>query len=144
MSREYLKQQLDTGYIGEVNEELERRLTNIYDYGFFFDTINSITEQKEEVVYDIEVEKDHSFIANGFVVHNCHRIKNQSSSVHQAVMHLSGVAYRRLATGTLITNTPFDLVGQLEFIDPMIVGDRKEFEARYAVNGPSSRGWRQN
>ncbi len=30
--------------------------------------------REEEFVYDIEVEEDHSFVANGVIVHNCHHV----------------------------------------------------------------------
>lgn len=43
-----------------------------YENGYIWCPINSITDTKEEEdVFDIEVENDHSFLANGIIAHNC-------------------------------------------------------------------------
>ncbi|MBR2492163.1 MAG: DNA cytosine methyltransferase, partial [Paludibacteraceae bacterium] len=42
-----------------------------YENGYIWFPINSIVRGSHENVYDIEVEKDHSFMANGVIVHNC-------------------------------------------------------------------------
>lgn len=42
-----------------------------YEDGFIWFPINKIEENKKVDVYDIEVENNHSFTANGVIVHNC-------------------------------------------------------------------------
>jgi DNA polymerase-3 subunit gamma/tau len=39
-----------------------------------FEIVESITAGKEEKVYDLEVEDNHNFVANGLLVHNCHML----------------------------------------------------------------------
>ena len=41
------------------------------EYRIFFQKICSVTKLPPQVTYDIQVEKEHEFIANGVVVHNC-------------------------------------------------------------------------
>jgi superfamily II DNA or RNA helicase len=44
--------------------------------------VKSVTPVGEAPVYDIEVPYTHNFVANGMVVHNCHRVAaDQFSSV---------------------------------------------------------------
>ena len=42
-----------------------------YEDGYIWCPIHSITKLDNQNVYDIEVEEDHSFTANGVIVHNC-------------------------------------------------------------------------
>jgi len=67
------------------------------------------------------------------LVHNSHFIKKPSSIRSQACMALRDAPYRRIATGTLITNNPPDLIGQIAFLDPSALGDKKAFNERYAA-----------
>lgn len=72
----------------KITDEIEyRSIENIFEEGYekydFARLINStkikwepikniiVSYPKDELVYDITVEKNHSFVANGFVVHNC-------------------------------------------------------------------------
>ena len=40
------------------------------------EVIQSVEEGRVEQVYDLEVEENHNFIANGLLVHNCHMLSN--------------------------------------------------------------------
>lgn len=42
-----------------------------YENGYVWFPINSIEESGESCVYDIQVDNDHSFMANGTIAHNC-------------------------------------------------------------------------
>ena len=42
------------------------------------ETVHSITQGKLEKVYDIEVQDNHNFVANGLNVHNCHSLSASS------------------------------------------------------------------
>lgn len=57
----------------------------------FQDTIVSIDYVGKEDVYDITVDESHSFIANGFVVHNCSEITLPTNEERTAVCCLSSV-----------------------------------------------------
>ena len=37
----------------------------------YFIKVKEISESYEDVTYDIQVEKEHEFVANGMLVHNC-------------------------------------------------------------------------
>lgn len=68
-------------------------------------------------------------------------IKNMKSEAFKAVQAVSrGVQFKRIATGTLISNKPEDIVGQLMFLDPLLIGTKREFEKRYYVDGDSKKG----
>lgn len=57
--------------------------------------------------------------------------KNPDTLRAKAVSQLRFAKYRRIATGTLIVNKYNDLVGQLAFLNPRILGDKDEFDHRY-------------
>lgn len=60
------------------------------------------------------------------------KVKNPETNASRAVNFLGEAAkVKRIATGTLITNNPIDLVGQIGFLDSSIMGSKAEFNARY-------------
>lgn len=54
-----------------IGSEYSEFLRNTLSYNWFFDRVEEVEDAPAEVTYDIQVEKDHEFIANGVVVHNC-------------------------------------------------------------------------
>lgn len=57
-----------------INWKLDKRKQDkaFYENGYIWFPINKITStNKEEVTYDLTVENDHSFTANGVIAHNC-------------------------------------------------------------------------
>lgn len=110
----------------------------------FLSNPSSIDMYEWGPVYN-NVEKVKRYVNPDYIaLDEAHFIKNENSNRHAAIMQLSSVEYRRIATGTLITNNPFDLPGQIGFLNPMAVGDRDEFAARYAIRGNASNGWKSN
>lgn len=77
-----------------------------------------------------------------------HFAKNVDSLRSQACQQFKEAKYRRLSTGTLISNTPTDLPGQLAFLDPGIVGNPLQFAAKYATQYDRKTGkvysWRED
>jgi len=70
----HLQQVFDWG----IQEKLERigsplvtRLAGISDANLTFAKVRSVSRAGREETYDIEVEGEHNFTANGIVVHNC-------------------------------------------------------------------------
>jgi len=71
----------------EVNQrtiyEIKYNMNGVDSEAFFennyiwFPIRNIINTHKSQLVYDIEVETDHSFTANGCIAHNCQDISNQ-------------------------------------------------------------------
>ena len=63
-----------------------------------------------------------------------HKIKNAGTATHKATAAIAGlptVKFLRLASGTIVTDRPTDLVGQVKLINPYIFGQAKDFEANY-------------
>ncbi len=54
-----------------IGSDYARLLKNIVDKNWFFLKVERIIDQPPEETYDIQVEQEHEFLANGFVVHNC-------------------------------------------------------------------------
>jgi len=75
----------------------------------------------------------------------CKKMKALRSKACQQLS--SNIPYKRLATGTLIPNTPADVPGQIALLDPGIFGTDKEFIDRYAESvsrGGRVRKWRED
>jgi hypothetical protein len=60
-----------------------------------------------------------------------HTIKNMDSGWSNAARALRDVPYRRLSTGTLLSNNPKDLIGQMSFINPRVFGTVEQFNEKY-------------
>ncbi len=54
-----------------MGSDLHSFLENVVHDKLSFVQIKNIAEAHEEVTYDIQVENDHEFVANGMLVHNC-------------------------------------------------------------------------
>lgn len=76
--------------------------------------IKKITNNKE-LVYDIEVNTNHNFFANGILTHNC---KSPSAKQGKNLLKLTDdkYKYRIGATGTLLLNDPLDAYVPLKWI----------------------------
>ncbi len=105
-------------------------------------------EFRSEVdVWDLEVEGVHHFFAEGFLVHNSHRIKTPGAHSTKRITNLRNrSAYRRILTGT-IGDKPFDVFSQFGFLDPAILQPDVEgnysfttFKAEYAELQPDTSG----
>ncbi|ADY73797.1 DNA gyrase, A subunit [Desulfurobacterium thermolithotrophum DSM 11699] len=46
-------------------------LKSVKEFNWFFCKVKSVSNIAPEVTYDIQVDEDHEFVANGVVVHNC-------------------------------------------------------------------------
>lgn len=58
-------------HIKKINKYIDDKTTSfICNENIFWDKIKSINFEKEDETYDLEVEKNHNFIANGIIVHN--------------------------------------------------------------------------
>lgn len=58
-------------HIIEINKKIANKfLSFVSNQDIFWDKVKSIAYIKEDETYDLEVEKNHNFIANGIIVHN--------------------------------------------------------------------------
>ncbi|MBA3831632.1 MAG: hypothetical protein H0X34_07025 [Chthoniobacterales bacterium] len=84
-------------------------------------------------VYDIEVERDHNYIANGFLVSNCHKLKNVDSLTSRAILGNTRGEYQHgehkmppiashckhtlALTGTVLLNRPSECWNLFRYFD---------------------------
>lgn len=60
-----------TAYVVAWKTEKRKQDKAFYEDGYIWFPIQDIKRVENEEVYDIEIEEDHSFCANGVIVHNC-------------------------------------------------------------------------
>ena len=90
--------------------------------------ISYITE-KINKVYDIEVYKNHNYIANNILVHNC---KNPESAQGLGLLSLDPSIEKMGMTGTLLVNSPIDLYAPMKLIG-LINMNRWKYENEYTI-----------
>lgn len=68
---DYLKDSLNSALAGEVKGDIDL-LKNLSVGGIFWDKVTEVkkTEPEDKWVYDLTVEPNHNFVANGITVHN--------------------------------------------------------------------------
>lgn len=129
---------LTTETINNWGEEgLEELIASAPKNTIFLTTYSFLTNGAEDLGHDYKFPRvewlldrlDPTYVA----LDESHFCKNPEALRTKAVLKLKDIPYRRLATGTLISNTPNDLIGQIAFLDPKIVGDSEEFAARYGA-----------
>lgn len=64
-------------------------------------------------VYDLEIQDNHNYFANGILVHNC---KSTTSAQGKNLLKLKKARYKVAATGTLLLNNPLDTYVPLKWI----------------------------
>jgi len=95
-------------------------------------------------VYDIEVEDLHTFLADGFVVHNCHLsgVQSRRNITVEALRRLSYTATRViLASGSPMFKGPKGLWPLLDLACPGGFGKFFPFGVRYCAARPGEHGW---
>lgn len=107
-------------------------------YGLVEDPITAIErwspQPNHKYVYDIEVEGNHNYFANGTLVSNCAAYKNHQTQVHQVCKWLSGKAVRTWAlTATLIKNNLVEGWGVYNVVVPGLFGSHNAFLNDYCI-----------
>lgn len=67
-------------------------------------------------------------------VDESHYLKNESSQRNNAavrLMSIPSIRFIRLASGTIVTDRPTDLVGQMKLIQPYVFGTKSAFEQQF-------------
>ncbi len=57
--------------LNRIGSPLSEFFNHMQTSGLFFKKVRSVSHSKEDETYDIEVESEHEFLANGIVSHNC-------------------------------------------------------------------------
>lgn len=71
--------------------------------------------EQSEFVYDLEVETNHNYFANGTLVSNCHNAKNSLAAQTEALWRVWGKE-RYGMTGTPVDNYPRDILPLMQFV----------------------------
>lgn len=80
---------------------------------------NKVKPYVPEIVYDLEIEDNHNYFADGILVHNCHMLKSLTAIRSKAVRQLSRYTPRiLLLTGTPLLSRPAELFSLLNMVDP--------------------------
>ena len=134
-------------------DELTRLAKSAPKNTIFLTTFSWLSKGGAQPDFDIEGNLIKSFASTSWLqeelgidylaVDESQNIKNMKSNAYLAVSALGRtIKYKRISTGTLISNKPTDLVGQLRFLDPLLIGTQKDFEQKYAIDGNSSNGYK--
>ena len=96
------------------------------------------------LVYNLEVEGTHTYIAEGVIVHNCHLagVQNRRNITVVGVKRLSVVAHRVvMASGSPMWNMPSGLWPLVDIACPAAFGDFWPYAIRHADAKPGAHGW---
>lgn len=85
--------------------------------------------KSDDIMYDIEVEHNNNYFANGILVHNC---KNPQSQQGKGLLAFNNDADRIGMTGTLLVNNPYDLYCPMLFTG-LINYKKWVFENKFVV-----------
>ncbi|MCD6547456.1 MAG: intein-containing RctB family protein [Nanoarchaeota archaeon] len=85
------------------NEFLDKSMKVIETHGALFDRITSIKDAKENIVYDFNVDVEHNFIANGFIVSNCGvrliRTNLEKKDVEEKIEQILNTLFKNVPSG---------------------------------------------
>ena len=99
----------------------------------------------KSTVYNLQVSGHPSYYAEGFLVHNCHYIKNNKALRTKAFKRLvKTVPYLVALTGTPIENRPIEIFNILFALDNNIFPNYFVFTKRYCGAKPGAFGWDVN
>ncbi len=90
--------------------------------------------KKYDYVYDLEVEDNHNFFADGILVHNCQMIKSPTAIRTKAVKILTReIKHVIMLSGTPLLSRPIELFTMLNIIDPLTWKNYYEYATRYCA-----------
>lgn len=98
--------------------------------GYKTANVSSVEYAKsDDIMYDIEVEHNNNYFANGILVHNC---KNPQSQQGKGLLAFDTTADRVGMTGTLLVNNPYDLYAPMTFTG-LINYNKWLFEQKFVI-----------
>lgn len=93
-------------------------------------------------VYNLEVEGNNNYFANGVLVHNCHYLKNYRTQRVRAARRLVGnIPHALYLSGTPFMNRPAELFTTLNMLDPLSFPAFTKFASRYLGAAWIDGGW---
>jgi SNF2 family DNA or RNA helicase len=94
----------------------------------------------DQTVYNLEVEDNHNYFANGVLVSNCHYIKNPKALRTKALTAIKA-RKRILLTGTPIVNRPVELFPLINYLNPGEFPKFFPYAKRYCAAVQTRWGW---
>jgi hypothetical protein len=93
-------------------------------------------------VYNLQVSGHPSYYVEGYLVHNCHYIKNSAAQRTKATKTLAkGIPHRLGLTGTIILNRPVEGFNAFNIINPTIFPKFWHYAQRYCAPRNNGFGW---
>ena len=99
----------------------------------------------DPVMYSLNAEFLRDIGFDYVAIDESHRIKNASARSEAVQKFVADIPYKRLGTGTFITNDLSDARGQMAALNPLILGSQDQFNTAYSVGESkhgSSLGWK--
>ena len=87
---------------------------------------HGISDDGNTKVYNLEVQDNHNYIANGVLVSNCHAIKNHSSRRSRNIKQLRA-KFRMGLSGTPMDGRLEELHSVMGFVAPGLLGSKSRF-----------------
>ena len=92
----------------------------------------SVSKYIPDIVYDLEVEDNHNYFADGILIHNCHMVKSRTAMRTKALMSIAKhVPHVVLLSGTPLLSRPIEMYTLLNMVDPKIWNNWYDFTRRY-------------
>jgi SNF2 family DNA or RNA helicase len=96
----------------------------------------------KSVVYNLEVSGHPSYFAEGFLVHNCHFIKNTKAKRTKATIKLGKTIKHIIAlSGTPVINRPIEVYNALRLVNPTLFPNFWDFAQKYCGARHNGFGW---
>jgi hypothetical protein len=125
-----------------VNGKPASKSLSLADERFIYEPVTEVTtsfvERKEERVYDLTVEDDHSFVVGFASVHNCHRIGQKDSVLIQHLV-LEGSLDKRMADVLVEKQDVADRALDRESADELMVEPVTPDREKMATQGVSAK-----
>jgi SWI/SNF-related matrix-associated actin-dependent regulator 1 of chromatin subfamily A len=105
-----------------------------HEYGYLY---------SKDTVYDIEVEENHNYFANGILVSNCHTLKNHLTGRTEKTIELVSKfpqAKITMLSGTPIKNRVNDVFSYLKIIGHELGKSQKKFLEQYTIQSTGRGG----
>lgn len=117
----------------------------ITDYDFIKQKAQVISYGVKPITVFRNVEFLRQFKFDLVAADEAHYLKNDSIRTDAANRLMSEIPRKRLASGTLVTDTPMDIVAETSLLDPTIFGTRADFMNKYAddVKGDKVMAWKE-
>jgi len=98
-----------------------------------------------EVVYPV-VDFLRQFKFGYVAMDESHRVKNDNQRARTTQLLISDIKKKRLASGTMVHDSPSDLAVQIGMMDPTLFGTKEQFNEKYGdiVSGGRVVKWRPN